>query len=89
MKVKNHLKFASFSYDSEPSENFQLGEVLFRETPDGIEIGVVIQTLDDEARTDTWGWDCNVRHATYNEVKEYRPNLLEDIDPVTIDLRTV
>lgn len=89
MKVKNYQKFDLSGYVSEPSEDFQLGQVLFRETPDGIEIGVVIQTLDNEARTDEWGWGCNVRPATYEEVKKYRPNLVKEIDPVTIDLRTV
>ncbi len=89
LKVKDYRKFDLFGYVSNPSEDFQLGQILYRETTDGVEIGVVIQILDGEARTDEWGWGCNVRPATYNEVKKYRPNLVKEIDPVTIDLRTV
>jgi len=77
MKVQNHEKFAHFEYVSEPNNQVELGDILFRNV-DEPEIGVVIQTWSDgDFRTDMWGVDSYATFATEEQVKEYRPELLK------------
>lgn len=93
LKVKDHSKFALLDYISEPSTMAQLGEVYYKHTAEDTEmdqkemheIGVVIQTFEDgwgEFRTDMWGNGClseGIVPATLEQVKMYRPELLEDL----------
>lgn len=82
MKVKNHKDFARFNYESEPCKRYNLGQILYRETEDGEEIGVVIQTFSDhgeDCRTDQWGVGDGVP-ATLEQIDRIRPELLQHID---------
>ncbi len=85
LRVKNHLKYRLFDYESTPTiDGYQLGDVLYKDydgesTP---EIGVVIQTFDDgDVRTDMWGMssDSEVRPATIQDIEKIRPSILEDL----------
>lgn len=79
MKVKNHNKFVFFNYESEPNEMYELGQILYRNTEDGEEIGVVIQTYKDGGcRTDEWGNGDGVP-ATIEEIQRIRPELINEI----------
>ncbi len=83
IKVKNHLEFRLFDYESEPSPKYQLGDVLYKEY-DGEqpEIGVVLQTFSDgDVRTDMWGMcsESEVRYATIEDIEKFRPDLLGKI----------
>ena len=83
MKVKDHKKFFCFDYESDISNtNFELGNVVTKESEDGIEIGVVIQLHSDgDFRTDMFGnaSPSEVTLSTMNEVERYRNELLEDL----------
>lgn len=81
MKVKDHKNFARFEYENEPSKLYHLGQILYRKTEDGEEIGVVIQTFSDygeECRTDQWGNGDGVT-ATIEEIERIRPELINEI----------
>ncbi len=85
MRVNNHLDFVCFDYESVPTNNVCLGDVIIKDVDvRTTEIGVVIQTYSDgEFRTDMFGNDCfrtGVRIATLEEVHEYRPELIKDLD---------
>lgn len=84
MKVKDHKKFCCFEYESDMSNtNFQLGDIVTKESEDGIEIGVVIQLHDDgDFRTDMFGnaSPSEVKLSTFREVMERRSELLIDIE---------
>ena len=83
MKVKDHKKFCRFDYESDMSNtNFQLGDVVTKESEDGTEIGVVIQLHEDgDFRTDMFGnaSPSEVTLSTFSEIKNYRNNLLKDL----------
>jgi hypothetical protein len=83
MKVKDHLKFCCFDYESNISNtNFQLGDVVTKVSEDGTEIGVVIQLHDDgDFRTDMFGnaSPSEVTLSTIVEVTLHRKVLLEEI----------
>jgi hypothetical protein len=83
MKVKNHKKFCRFDYESSTAPHvYQLGDVVTKESEDGIEIGVVIQLHDDgDFRTDMFGnaRPSEVTLSTVTEVTLFRKELLEDI----------
>ena len=80
IKVKNHRAFACFEYTNYPNENFELGQILYKNDEfNGHEIGVIIQLHEDgDCRTDMWG-NCSkseVSFATIEQVKQYRPEIL-------------
>lgn len=81
LSVINHRKFAYFDYTSEKNETpFQLGVIVIKESNN--EIGVILQTYaNGEFRTDMFGnsGDYECRLATIEEVKEFRPEIIEDI----------
>jgi hypothetical protein len=93
MKVKDHNKYRLFDYENDlTNKNFQLGEIVIRisgadrtliNQDNGNPIGVVIQLHDDgDCRTDMFG-NCSsseVRLATIDEIKEYRENLINDLE---------
>ena len=91
MKVKDHNKYRLFNYENDlTNKNFQLGEVVITVIDAdnsfvdiGNPIGVVIQLHDDgDCRTDMFG-NCSsseVRLATLEEIKEYRENLINDLE---------
>jgi len=80
MRVKDHKKFAYFHYISQPNVNNVLGDILYRSTEDGEEIGVIIQTYKEgDNRTDTWGNDDVTQLATLEQIKRLRPELLNEI----------
>ena len=89
LKVTNHKDFCYFDYENETSPTYQLGDVLtkdysklYKDSEQGIEIGVVIQTFDDgEFRTDMWGMSCEseVSPSTILEIKKHRPKLLDNL----------
>ncbi len=81
MNVKDHNKYRLFDYENDlTNENFKLGQVVINQEN---EIGVVIQLHDDgDCRTDMFG-NCSpseVRLATLNEIKEYRENIVDDLE---------
>lgn len=82
ISVKDHNKFRLFCYTNYPNDTFTLGNVLLKEDEESTEIGVVIQTFDDgDCRTDMWG-NCSpseVRSATIEDIKTFRPELLQDL----------
>jgi len=83
MKVKDEKKFAYFDYESVNSTKFRLGDIVIKEYEELVyEIGVILQIhSEDEYRTDMFG-NCSVdeiRLATINEIKKYRPELLPEI----------
>lgn len=88
ISVTDHKRFVCFDYESETSPGYQLGDVLYKEYSEHFdseenqepEIGVVIQTFSDgDVRTDMWGMSCDseVSPATVEQIKKYRPNLME------------
>ena len=85
ISVVDHNKFRIFNYENVSSDLFALGNVLYKEYPKEYEqlpeIGVVIQTYGDECRTDMWGMcsPSEVRSATIEDIKTFRPNLLPEI----------
>ena len=83
MKVRNHKKFCQFEFESNMSNtNFQLGDIVTKESEDGIEIGVVIQLHEDGYfRTDMFGnaSPSEVKLSTIIDVAMHRKELLEDI----------
>jgi hypothetical protein len=84
MKVKNHKKFCRFDYESSTAPHvYQLGDVVTKESEDGIEIGVVIQLHDDgDFRTDMFGNETpngEISLSTLSEIERYRNELLEDL----------
>lgn len=80
MRVKDHKKFAYFKYESEPSETHQLGDILYQNSEDGEEIGVVLQTYSDgECRTDMWG-NGSGELATLEQIERIRPELIPEIE---------
>ena len=81
MKVQNHKKYGSEGYEQQPNQFVELGDILYRYI-NGHEIGVVIQTFSTgDFRTDMWGIDSDATLATYEEIKKYRPELLDDKAP--------
>jgi hypothetical protein len=81
MNVKDHNKYRLFDYENDlTNENFKLGQVVINQEN---EIGVVIQLHDDgDCRTDMFG-NCSpseVRLATIDEIKEYRENIVDDLE---------
>lgn len=93
MKVKDHNKYRIFEYENDlTNQNFKLGEVVIRiggrlenciNQDNGNPVGVVIQLHDDgDCRTDMFG-NCSpseVRLATLEEIKEYRKNIIIDLE---------
>lgn len=86
IKVKNHLDFALFEYESVSSKNIELGDIVYKPGNtiynDDPEIGVVIQIHDDdEFRTDMFGNSCitEVTPATMEQIENIRPKLLKSI----------
>lgn len=83
LQVNDHNKFRLFDYENETSASYQLGDILFKQYENDMkEVGVVIQTFEDgDFRTDMWGmsYPSEVRPATIEDIKEFRPKLLEDI----------
>jgi len=80
INVENHFKFRRFEYVSESNDNCQLGVVVYK--PSERSIGVVIQTFSDgDFRTDMFGnaSASEVRFATLEEIKKYRPDLIVDL----------
>ena len=83
MKVKNHNKYRLFQYDNYPSDTFQLGDVVFKNSTDGPEVGVIIQTHSStDFRTDMFG-NCSLDEITFAspvQILELAPELLPDIN---------
>jgi hypothetical protein len=84
MKVKDHKKFCRFDYESSTAPHvYQLGDVVTKESEDGIEIGVVIQLHEDgDFRTDMFGNaspNGEISLSTLPEIERYRNELLEDL----------
>ena len=89
IQVKDHKNFCYFDYENEISPKYQLGDVLkkdysklYKDSEQGIEIGIVIQTFSDgDFRTDMWGMSCDseVSPATLLEIKTYRPKILTEL----------
>lgn len=84
MKVKDHLKFCRFDYESDmTNKNFQLGDVVTGIDGDNIgEIGVVIQLHPDgDIRTDMFGNSGSeqVRLSTFQDILDNRSDLLIDL----------
>ncbi len=80
MKVNNHKEFACFDYKSETSTKHFLGDIVKKESEDGIEIGVKLIQIHDENeyRTDMFG-NCHCDEiilATENDITEHRPTIL-------------
>lgn len=95
IRVKDHKKFCAFNYISEPSNTFQLGDVVAKHVldedylPTGeFAIGVVIQTFDaSDFRTDMWGVDCisvGIWAATLEQITQDRKDLLPDLEVTTL-----
>lgn len=79
LKVKNHLKFSRFNYDSEQTKDISLGDIVIKNN----QIGVVIQTFaDGDFRTDMYGISDNLdsKPATLEQVAKFRPNLLNELE---------
>ena len=94
LKVRNHKHFAAFDYEQSTHPDVELGDVIFRDRHPEFpqidpEIGVVIQTFDDrQFRTDMWGntnldptgkYGQVVTFATLDQVREYRPKLVDHV----------
>jgi len=82
----NPKSYALFEYNQTPSENdeFKLGDVVIKDSEDGIEIGVIIQCHgNNEYRTDMFGNCCHdekygdIKKATIVNVLMNRPSLLD------------
>jgi hypothetical protein len=85
MKVKDHMKFRLFDYESDmTNKNFQLGNVVTGIDGDNIgQIGVVIQLHPDgDIRTDMFGNSGSeqVRLSTFQEILDKRSELLIDLE---------
>ena len=83
IEVKDWTKFAAFKYEQAEANEFFLGQVLKKVTPDGTQIGVVIQLHEEamECRTDMWG-NCHadeVEQPTYEEIMLHRPALWKEL----------
>ena len=81
-----HSQYAMCDYNQTPSENdeFKLGDVVIKDSEDGIEIGVIIQCHgNNEYRTDMFGNCCfdekygNIQKATVINIMMNRPSLLD------------
>lgn len=76
--VLDYRKYKLFDYTQAPEtseDHFILGQVVINEHN---EIGVIIQRHDfQEYRTDMFGNCCSteIREATDEEIKKFRPNL--------------
>ena len=89
LKVTDHKNFCYFDYENEVSPKYQLGDILtkdysklYKDSEQGIEIGVVIQTFSDgDFRTDMWGMssESEVSPSTILEIKKYRSKLMEHL----------
>jgi hypothetical protein len=85
LKVRNYEQFKCFNYENEPSPNFQLGDIVFKEnkgTGDSPEIGIVIQTFSDgDFRTDMFGMasESEVIPASFSHIKKYRPSIMDEL----------
>jgi hypothetical protein len=85
MKVKDHMKFRLFDYESDmTNKNFQLGDVVTKlEMDNEGEIGVVIQLHPDgDIRTDMFGnsGSDQVRLSTFQEILDKRSELLIELE---------
>lgn len=84
--IVNHNNFRLFEYNNNPSKSdrFILGEVVQKESDDGIDIGVIIQCHGgNEYRTDMFG-NCyydnrlgDIQKATAHNILIHRPSLLK------------
>lgn len=80
MRVIDYQKFACFHYISQENSCNVLGDILYRKTEDGEEIGVVIQTFKEgDNRTDMWGVDDVTQLATLEQIKRLRPEIIDEI----------
>jgi hypothetical protein len=84
MKVKNHKEFAMTDYNQyDGKTTYNLGDIVTKKSPDGTEIGVVIQLHDEhELRVDMFGNASNseITLSTYDEILINRGKLLSTID---------
>lgn len=85
LKVRDTKKYTRINYENTGDES-KIGMIVFKESvlQDGENpIGVVLQVHDDgDYRADMYGNtnDVECRPATIEEIKQYRPQLLGDID---------
>jgi K+/H+ antiporter YhaU regulatory subunit KhtT len=83
MKVRDHKKFCKFDYESDTAPHtYELGDVVTKESENGIEIGVVIQLHEDgDIRTDMFGnaSPSEVTMSTIEEIIEFRDELLSEM----------
>ena len=84
ISVRPKSVFTMYDYISEPC-NYSLWQVVFKEKEvefEGNPIGVVIQTWGDgELRADMYGVVSHneIRPATYSQIAQYRPDLLQKL----------
>lgn len=80
----DYKKYALFNYTQTPSEDdeFKLGDVVIKDSEDGIEIGVIIQCHgNNEYRTDMFGNCCfddkygDIQRASETNIIKHRPSL--------------
>jgi hypothetical protein len=87
ISVRPNSVFTALKYISQPCQIYKLWQVVFREKEvefEGNPIGVVIQIYGDgecELRADTYGNVCytEIRPATYTQIAQYRPDLLQKL----------
>jgi len=85
ISVRPNSVFTAFKYISEPCDTYKLWQVVFKEKEvefEGNPIGVVIQTWGDgELRADMYGVvsHSEIRPATYAEIAQYHPDLLQKL----------
>jgi len=85
ISVRPKSVFTMYDYISEPCNTYKLWQVVFKEKEvefEGNPIGVVIQTWGDgELRADMYGVVCHseIRPATYAEIAQYHPDLLQKL----------
>lgn len=85
ISIRPNSVFTAFNYVSQPCSMYALWNVVYKETEaeEGSNpIGVVIQIHDrEELRADMYGNVCysEIRPATYTEIAQYRPELLEKL----------
>ena len=88
MRIKNHKEFACFDYISEANEENELGDILYRKSEDGEEIGVVIQTFKEgDNRTDMWGVDDVTQLATIKQILRIRPLLVKFMEDSIVHIK--
>jgi len=86
MNKANHRDFAMCDYNQNPdsTDKFKLGDVVVKDTEDGIEIGVIIQCHgNNEYRTDMFGNCCydkkygDIEKASITQILMNRPSLFD------------